>query len=200
MTNAINDITVVIPTIPPRRDMLLRAITSVYAQTLQPNYLVVELDTEGIGAGPTRNRALNSVTSEWVAFLDDDDEFLPHHLEQLLNVAVKEEADIVYPQWTGINVGIFFGRIGRAFDNELAAALRQNNFIPVTTLVRTKKLKAVGGFVSHPDADVNGGVPCEDWGAWLKMLDSGCKFVHHPEVTWRWNGHAGHTSGRIWNA
>ena len=35
------------------------------------------------GTLPTRNRAVREADSEWLVFLDDDDELLPHYLERL---------------------------------------------------------------------------------------------------------------------
>lgn len=191
-----NDVTVVIPTIPPRDWMLERALRSVEQQTYKATAIHIEMDTEGVGASVCRNRAMEHVDTTWVAPLDDDDEFLPHHLERLLATANASDADLVYPQWEGINTHIFNDRIGRPFDDTLAASLRKNNFIPVTTLIRTEALRSVGWFT--PLGGEND-TPCEDWGAWLKLLDAGYKFVHHQEVTWRWNGHPTHTSGRPWN-
>ncbi len=47
-----------------------------------------------------------------------------------------------------------------------------NNFIPITTLIRTELLKSVGGFPllsseewPHPAN--------EDWGCWKKLLNAG---------------------------
>jgi glycosyltransferase involved in cell wall biosynthesis len=81
--DAVNDITVCIPTIPPRAKMLARALESVAEQTLQPAAIIVEYDHEHTGAAATKNRALAKVTTPLVAFLDDDDHFLPHHLAVL---------------------------------------------------------------------------------------------------------------------
>ena len=67
-----NDITVAIPTIPPRGALLQRAISSVLSQTLPAGGLSVAVDNQRSGAAGTRARALAAVTSPWVAFLDDD--------------------------------------------------------------------------------------------------------------------------------
>lgn len=187
-------ISVIIPTIPPRYNLLNRALESVYQQKLLPDAVIIETDHEGVGASVTRNKALFRVTTEWVACLDDDDEFLPWHLEQLMGVALREDADLVYSKWVGINTGLF-RLIGQSWSDELANEIRRNNFIPVTTLLRTERVQEVGGF---QELGMNGGATCEDWGLWLKLLDKGCKFFHHPVETWRWNGHASHTSGRPW--
>lgn len=43
-----------------------------------------------------RNRGLELASGEWIAPLDDDDEFSANHLEVLLNFAVKNQYEMVY--------------------------------------------------------------------------------------------------------
>lgn len=192
-------VTVVIPTIPtPERAALLtRALASVHDQLRQPDAIIVEPDTDHAGPGPTRNRALDRVDTEYVALLDDDDELLPHHLRACLRRATLSGADLVYPQpeyvgWTEADAKVPFG-----FDfND--ALLRQRNYIPITVVVRAALLRAVGGFRSPADAPVDEGHPCEDWGAWLALLDAGATFEALHQVTWRWHHHDGKHQGRPW--
>ncbi len=56
----------------------------------------VEYDHEHTGAAATKNRGLAKVTTEWVAFLDDDDQFKPEHLEKLREAQLDSGADVVY--------------------------------------------------------------------------------------------------------
>lgn len=180
--------TVVIPTIHGREAQLRRAVDSVWAQSM-PAALQVILDEDREGAAATRNRALEHVTTEWVAFLDDDDELKPNHLRACARNAALTGADLVYPWFDGDD-GI--GMFGVPFDPVL---LRKRNYIPVTVLVRTELVRAVGGFVDHPDLN---GDPCEDWGLWLKLLDAGATFSHLPQRTWIWhkgNGTRGRGAG-----
>lgn len=177
-------ITVVIPTIHGRETQLRRAIDSVWAQTM-PAALQVILDENRDGAAATRNRALEHVQTEWVAFLDDDDEFFPNHLRACSRYARLTGVDVVYPGYEVVDGEDPIGCFGLDFDPSL---LRRRNFVPVTTLCRTEAVKAAGGFQDHPDEN---GDPCEDWGLWLAMLERGAKFGHVPQVTWRW-----HVNGR----
>jgi glycosyltransferase involved in cell wall biosynthesis len=179
-------ITVVIPTIPGREQELLRALASVQAQTLQPDTVVVELDADRDGAAVTRNRALDRVATEWVAFLDDDDEFYPDHLKRLARYTLLSGVDVAYPGYDCDDDPV--NCFGIPFDPVL---LRRRNYIPVTVLARTELVGEAGGFQPHPD---DNGDPCEDWGLWLSMLDLGAKFGHLPVKTWRWN--LGGTRGR----
>lgn len=191
-------ITVVIPTIPPRGDLLERALRSVHGQTRPADGIVIVGDPDRTGAMATRNRGLSRVTTEWTAFLDDDDEFFPMHLWALGYYAKITGADMVYPwfvqpekNWDGL------GAFGIPF-HEIAHELEHRNWIPVTVLVKTRLLRDVGGF--QPPAP---GVPdCEDWGAWKALHAAGATIVHLPRRTWVWHhwlaedGQPGNTSGQ----
>lgn len=173
------NVTAVVPTIATRAHSTLpRALASVEGQSHRCA-TVVEPDSTGEGPAATRNRALGRVTTDWVAFLDDDDELYPNHIRACLRHATLTGADLVYPGYDAVGddpVGVF----GLPFD---AGLLRRRNYIPVTVLARTELVRAVGGFVNHPDEN---GDPCEDWGLWLALLDVGAKFSHLPQRTWRW--------------
>jgi glycosyltransferase involved in cell wall biosynthesis len=180
------NVTVVIPTIDDHHEQLDRALASVQTQSLPPDEIELEFDRLRTGAAATRNRALERVTTEYVAFLDDDDELKPNHLRACVRFARLTGVDLVYPWFDGED-GI--GMFGVPFDPVL---LRRRNYIPVTVLVRTELVRKVGGFVDHPD---DNGDPCEDWGLWLALLDAGAVFGHLPQRTWIWHKGAG-TRGR----
>lgn len=210
----INDITVCIATIPPRSKELRRALASVAVQTLQPAAIVVEYDHEHTGAAATKNRAAAKATTEWLAFLDDDDQFLPAHLEMLRYAAEhfswegepvpRGPVDVVYsipncPQLPGGRDPN--GRYGVPFDPE---ELRRRSYIQTTSLIRRHAFLGVGGF-QLPNKTMPDGSPCpyDDWGLWLALLDQECRFLHVPEVTFIWNhwgrgelGRPGNTSGQ----
>jgi len=126
--------------------------------------------------------------SDWVAFLDSDDELKPNHLRACARNAALTGADLVYP-WFDCDGEDKIGMFGVPFD---AVLLRKRNYIPVTVLVRTELVRAVGGFRDHPDEN---GDPCEDWGLWLALLDAGAVFSHLPQRTWIWHNGNG-TRGR----
>lgn len=187
-------VTVVVPTIPPRADMLLRALGTVAAQTRPADAISIAVDTGHEGAVVTRNRALAGATTDWLAFLDDDDELLPNHLEELVDTAEETGADVVYPNFRCVDRNGSDVQLppniasGHPFD---AGVLRVRSYIPVTVLARTELVHRVGGF-SYPKR----GTRYEDWGLWLKMLRADAQFHHHPVTTWTWNHHGANTSGQ----
>ncbi len=104
-------VSVVIPT-RGRPRLLARAIRSVLNQTLQDFEIVVVLDgsdpetteivhgfgdprihlltlTTRAGGAAARNAGVNGSSGDWIAFLDDDDEFLPRKLELLVSAASR---------------------------------------------------------------------------------------------------------------
>lgn len=179
------DIGVLITTIPPRKELLARALDSVNAQTLQPAQIHVELDSEHAGAAVTKTRGLESITTEWVAFLDDDDYYLPTHLESMAEVAKADEHDVIYtgplvldPAGNKIPLMKEWGNFGQEFDE---AYFRSQSFIGMFSLVRTELARQVGGF-HQPNPSIY-----DDWDFYLAMLNAGARFKHLPIQTYVWN-------------
>ncbi|MBA2372803.1 MAG: glycosyltransferase family 2 protein, partial [Chloroflexi bacterium] len=101
------EVSVVIPT-RARPELLTRAIRSVSEQTFRDFEVIVVIDgpdsrteamlsgidqprvrvvvnPEPVGGGEARNIGVRASTGRWIAFLDDDDEWMPHKLERQLN-------------------------------------------------------------------------------------------------------------------
>ena len=171
-----------IPSIPPRQGMLARAVASVLAQTVPAAALSVAVDLGRQGAAMTRQRALDAARTEWTAFLDDDDELLPQHLERLLSCAEQTGADYLY-SWFDVVGGTdpFPQHFGQPFDPAHPVATT------ITVLVRTELAQAVGFTRSEPWG--------EDHQFTLGCVAAGGRVVHLPERTWRWHHHGGNLSG-----
>lgn len=184
-------VAVLIPHIPVREKELERALESVDRQTRKPDITIVEIDNNHEGSEHTRNRALKNIETDYVAFLDDDDEFLPHHIDEILRCAIAHDADIVYPGCNVIGGYDPHDRFGKPFDPQL---LWEKSYIPVTSLVKMERIKELfdlyGSAFQRPR-----GSDYDDWGFYLRMLDIGAKFVHHPVKTWLWHHHSSNTSG-----
>lgn len=211
-------VAVCVPTIPVRADKLQNVLRSIDQQTRLADvqlHVSVAIDDHGDGAAPTRNRAWRDAEpSDWIAFVDDDDELRPNHVELCLRHAHDTGADLVYP-WFNIHDqhgndistqdplrvpvdGNYVTPYGVAFNDELRTELlTRNNFIPVTVLVRRTLLEDVGGF-PVPGTPEWGESCCEDWGLWRRLLDAGARFEHLPRRTWIWTWHGRNTSGKPW--
>ena len=73
-------VSVIIPTIKGREEVLQRARKSAENQTHKDTEIIIQ--REGENAPDARNRATLSSKGEYLAFLDDDDEFLPDKLKK----------------------------------------------------------------------------------------------------------------------
>lgn len=204
-------VAVVIPTIPGREAMLERALESVRAQRRRPDQVVVERDSLRTGADRARNRALERVTADVVAWLDDDDELKPNHVMACMRVMEqsREQPDLVYPapqvrggkDPTAVSVqGQWVSPWGVRFGSEQAAHMRRfGSFIPMTHVVRTDLVRAVGGFRPGTEVTTEGvgrRYRGEDEDYLVRLLDAGAVFEHLDARTWIWNVHRGNTAGR----
>jgi glycosyltransferase involved in cell wall biosynthesis len=188
------DVSVVTPAIPPRAHHLEAAKLSVRRQTVEVAEHIIVFDFDKNGAAVCRDQALEKATTEWVAFLDDDDEFYPQHVERLLDTAIETGADLVYP-WFNVHGGTdpfpFFE--GQPWDND------NIHQVPVTFLVKTQLAKDVGGFnggwTDLDASDEHGNRMGEDLHFIHKIVAAGGKIVHLNERTWGWHHWAGNTSG-----
>jgi len=189
-------ITVAIPAIPPRVTTLLtHAVESVKQQTLQPTGgISCVLDIMREGAAVTRQRALNSVETEWVAYLDDDDQWYPHHLQTLWNLAMDTGASYVWSWFDGNNP--FPGHRGRQMN------LDEPHHTTMGIMVKTW-LSKQAGFLPHPEAPPEWAG--EDWYHQLQCIEltksyfgdkAASHFAGTPEVTWTYRMHGRNTSGR----
>ena len=198
----------VIPTIPGREEMLQRALTSVHTQRRLPDQVVVERDSLRTGAWASRNRALERVTTDVIAWLDDDDTWAPSHLMACMRVLEQSpfRPDLVYPRPRMVggpdptavtHQGVFpVSPWGLRFSPEHAAHIRQvGSFVPMTHLVRTAHVRAVGGFRAGYALE-SGRYRGEDEDYLIRLLDHGTSFEHLDAVTWNWRVHRGHTAGR----
>lgn len=235
MSDFIPGITVVIPTIAPRMRQLQRALRSVTLaaqhwtdvsafdgalpnvvrwtspaqDTLEGEFTLaaeVVADEEHAGAAKTRHKGLLGVSTDWVAFLDDDDEMLPHHLVALYRAAIEHGADYV---WSRFRIQYPDGSTlaGPAFLGEKAFSQWDDNDpaqTTITTLVRTELAIEAGGFAQFEEsgAEVDGHRAGEDFEFTTRCRAAGAVMRHVPEVTWVWHhwgwgqpGEPGNTSG-----
>lgn len=186
------DITVVIPTHSARiaNGMTKRAIGSVLMQSYPVSGLIVEVDKYREGAAVTRNRGLQKVTTDWVAFLDSDDQMKKNHLETLAHGAQATGADYLYTWYDP--VGFLrdpLPHFGKEFDPENPTQTT------ITTLVRTELAQQIGFRVPPPGKLINGERYGEDFQFTVECVAAGAKIVHIPQRTWLWNAHGLNTSG-----
>jgi hypothetical protein len=184
-------ITVVMPHAPllGREQLYQEAKLSVANQTRPPDQFIIESDPHFTGTAATQNRALDRVTSDWIALLGDDDYFLPDHLETL-EAHIRDDLDVIWPDFQSIGANHNFC-LGTDFNGD---ALMAGNYIPGGgSLIRTAAARMVGGWCRKDDPDWH---QYEDWVMWKRLHIAGCRFKHIHDVTWAYRFHAGQTGGQ----
>lgn len=190
-------VTVIIASIPPRFKDRRRSINTAINQTMKADNILVNVDYSRRGAAATRDMLLKAVDTKYVCVLDDDDWFLPHHIETLYKTAEHTGADLVYP-WHRLSNG------ARSHLEQWRGAEWDNNNIhqvPVTWIAKTSSLRKVGGFSVDFDPlsnnlDSTGNRIGEDFLLIHRMVAAGMKIVHVNEETWIWNMNPESTHGR----
>lgn len=180
-----------------RQEMLREALESIRAQDYRPLEVVVVND----GGGPVdkelarvardisvslvehstprgRAAALNAgvaaAAGTWIAFLDDDDLFLPQHLRVLWNTAREAGVNVAYAGCRLVRLDSGEEEtFATPFDRDLLALA---NFIPICALIvaRSSVLEAGGFDESLPYL--------EDWDMWLRLARYQ-DFAFCPEIT-----------------
>jgi len=208
-----------------RWEMLCRAVASVQAQSTLPRQILVcvdhndalyercaqrwggaETQTPSVRVlrnrfagrlGSARNTAVEQVTADVVAFLDDDAEAAPTWLESLLRVyrerpeavavggAPLPNHQIERPGWFPHEFDWVFGCHYRGLPDELAPV---RHLIGASMSVRTDALWAVGGFHSdkHDDMDLSHRIAAAH-GLEAVLYEPKAQIFHvvHPErLTW----------------
>jgi glycosyltransferase involved in cell wall biosynthesis len=204
-------VSVVIPTF-NRPDRLQQSIRSVLNQTYQNVEIIVVNDggtpSENIvcqlapgaiyvrhdknrGLAAARNTAIKLARGKYIAYLDDDDRFLPQHLETSVTFLEKNGVSVVYTDAYRVHEIPRRGQyvevkrdVPYSFDFSEDRILVEN-FIPVLCVVHERRcLDEVGLFDET--------LPClEDWDLWIRM--SRLFKFHHlkhitAEFTWREDG------------
>lgn len=172
-------ITVVTCAVDTRFEMLAENLDSVRAQTLQPQAHIICVDYRRQGPAATLNQAIAGVDTTWYMVLADDDILYPNCLEELW--ANRANADLVYP-WCDVS-----GSSRTAPNQDFnASVLRDHNYIPATTLVRTDAWAEVGGYPTD--------VRNEDHYFFLRLLDAGKQIKCYPKRLWEYRIHGNNLS------
>lgn len=73
-----------------------RATVENYVSSLDSDKVHLFKNEKNLGGSLTRNRGIEESKGEYISFLDDDDAYLPHRVEQMLNFMVKNNSDMAF--------------------------------------------------------------------------------------------------------
>jgi glycosyltransferase involved in cell wall biosynthesis len=169
--------------------VIRRSIESVLAQTYPVSELIVVddgsadgtadiarsygsrvryLPQPNSGVAAARNRGLREAATEWVAFLDHDDQWLPEKLQrQVAALQANPESRLCYSATcTYLLDGNRF--LSYCPPGELWPAARMRNpFPPSAVLLRRREALELGGFDERLK-----GASCEDWEFFIRFLSA----------------------------
>jgi glycosyltransferase involved in cell wall biosynthesis len=205
-------VSVVIPTY-NRPDMLGEAVASVLAQTYRDFELLIVDDgsdppsrqvvesvgdprvhyryQENAGRSAARNAGIALASGEYVAFLDDDDLWLPEKLAFQLQVfAENPDVGLIASGWNYINAAGAQTNVIRPWlwcpQLNLNVLIFEYPALPSVTMVRRDWAARSGGFdVSLP--------AYEDWDLGLRLSYLGCPMAWGKEVVASYRLHADNT-------
>ena len=206
--------TVIIP-VYDREQELREALASVFAQTLQDFEIIIVTDgsppatlltIDGYRNDPRvrvfiypdrsgnpsrgRNRGIIEARSEYVAFLDSDDQYFPGALETAHGIFESRKVDVVVGRASFLVDGtrnvrnIKTGDTNDVVPVDMSWLLRSNPFMTCTVTVRRNALLKWGGF--RRDQGYN-----EDWELWTRLLYNKCRFIYTHQLFSSYRVHQG---------
>ncbi|MFA6162343.1 MAG: glycosyltransferase family A protein [Methylobacter sp.] len=208
-------ISVVVPTY-NRRELLKRALLSIFAQTSLPTEVTVIDDgstdetgamirkefpqvnycyQENSGVSAARNLGIQQSTGDWLAFLDSDDEWLPEKLanqKALLTANPDHKICHTEESWirNGISVNVdkkYAKTGGWIFTHCLPLCAMS----PSSVMIHRSVFEDVGLFDIHLPA-------CEDYDMWLRITASyPVLLIEEPQIH-KHGGHEDQLSGLYW--
>lgn len=215
MTIGTTTVSAVIPAF-NRSSTLRRALKSVYGQTRRPDEVIVvddgstddtpervQLDfpdarlvrQPNAGVAAARNRGVDATTSDWIAFLDSDDEWKPEKLQRQM-IALRDSSDYhichTNEVWMRNNRRVNEGKRheksgGWIFQRCLPLCV----ISPSSVVVRRSLLLELGGFDEAMPV-------CEDYDMWLRICARYPVLFLEEQLTVKYGGHDDQLSQKYW--
>jgi glycosyltransferase involved in cell wall biosynthesis len=144
-----------------------RALFSEWQQR-DPRVRYLRIDDNTGTPASTRNLGAAHARGAWVAFLDDDDEWLAHKLSRQRELMSERSVDVIATNALRSDGSAYFPDAPALAQPQRDQLLRANPVITSSAMVRRE-------LVRFPEARWLRGV--EDYAAWLRLADAGARFA-----------------------
>lgn len=159
-----------------------RRLTEAVMKTITDPRVKYVQNEKNLGGAGSRNVAIEMAKGEYIAFLDDDDMYLPDRLEVQYKQMVENGWDVsvmdgaTYNYVTGEKVAERHQHLrnGMTKDELICSHLLYHISGTNTFMYRAKFLQEIGGFVDVPS--------CQEYMLMQKTLDNNPKFGYIPEI------------------
>jgi GR25 family glycosyltransferase involved in LPS biosynthesis len=133
---------------------------------------IIFADESNRGVIAARNNAAKLVKSDWIIFLDADDELLPSYLESVHEcVLAFPTAEIVYPDYYVSKKGQVPVR-SKSGPSDIRRISKVNT-IPHSSFIKLDLFSALGGY-----SPIASEIGAEDWELWVRASLHSARFVH----------------------
>jgi cellulose synthase/poly-beta-1,6-N-acetylglucosamine synthase-like glycosyltransferase len=148
--------------------MISRAFHSVLRQTEQPKNIIISC---GNNLQEARNNAGLCANTEYLLFLDADDELHEMYIEEVLRF---KDADVFTPSAYRYYPDLSVDKSQQWY---YPKSLLEGNYAVIGSLIRTSYFKKIGGFKDL--------ILYEDWQGWLEMEEAGAIFKYCPNAIYK---------------
>jgi len=132
------------------------------------------------GVSSARNLGVKKASGEYIAFLDDDDEWKQEKITKQLDIIQAGGVNAVYTA-SEIYDGQINDVIRKTQNLNLNSILERDRIgSPSKVMIEKRCLEKVEGF----DEDIPSG---EDWDLWIRLINNGCKFGYIDEPLTRYH-------------
>ncbi|MEJ2185764.1 MAG: glycosyltransferase family 2 protein [Gemmatimonadota bacterium] len=129
------------------------------------------------GAAVARNRGAAEASAPFLAFLDDDDEWLPGKLQRQVDAAARSDAGVVSCRFAEVaadGTAVPAGRVDLGMGRARTTLARGNVLGLSATMVRRDVFRQVGGFDARLPR-------LQDWDLWIRLA-AVASFLHVPDT------------------